>query len=55
MSRGADRYEAGEVVLEIALIICSLTLLPKKKISWVLGMTLGLAGLCVAVTGFLIH
>lgn len=55
VSRRADRYEAGEVLLEIALIICSLTLLTKKKIFWVLGMTLGFAGLCVAVTGFLIH
>jgi len=26
-----NRYDAGEVILEIALIICSLTLLTKKK------------------------
>ena len=31
-NRRSDRYEAGEVVLEIALIICSLTLLTNKRI-----------------------
>ena len=55
VSRRADRYEAGEVILEIALIICSLTLLTKKRIFWLSGIGLGLIGLCTALCGFLIH
>ena len=51
----ADRFDAGEVVLEIALIICSLTLLTKKKAFWFSGIILGLIGLCVTVSGFLLH
>lgn len=55
VSRKTDRYEAGEVILEIALIICSLTLLTKKRFFWVSGIALGLVGVCVALSGFLIH
>jgi len=54
-SRRADRYEAGEVILEIALIICSLTLLTKKRLFWLSGMALGLIGVCTTLSGFLIH
>ena len=53
-SRRADRYEAGEVILEIALIICSLTLLTKKRIFWLSGIALGLIGLVTTLSGFLI-
>jgi len=51
-SRRADRYEAGEVILEIALIICSLALLTKKRIFWWSGIALGLIGLVTTLTGF---
>jgi len=53
--RRADRYETGEVILEIALIICSLTLLTKKRIFWLSGIALGLIGLCTALSGLLLH
>jgi hypothetical protein len=55
VSRRTDRYEAGEVILEIALIICSLTLLTKKRFFWVSGIALGLVGVCVALSGSLIR
>ena len=51
----ADRFDAGEVILEIALIICSLTLLTKKRGFWMGGIVLGVVGLCVTVSGFLLH
>lgn len=54
-NRRADRYETGEVILEIALIICSLTLLTKKRIFWLFGIALGLIGLGTTLSGFLIH
>lgn len=51
----ADRFDAGEVVLEIALIICSLTLLTKKKGFWFSGIALGVVGLAITVSGFLVR
>jgi hypothetical protein len=53
--RRADRYEAGEVILEIALIICSLTLLTKNRVFWLSGIALGLIGLGTTLSGFLIR
>jgi hypothetical protein len=53
--RRADRFDLGEVFLEIALVISSLALLSRKLIFWFLGIASGVAGLGVAVTGFLMH
>ena len=53
--RRADRFDLGEVLLEIGLVICSLTLLARKKIFWVGGTVVGLVGLGIALTGFLTH
>jgi len=53
--RQEDRFDAGEVILEIALIICSLTLLTQKKIFWFSGIAIGVAGFCVTLSGFLLH
>jgi hypothetical protein len=53
--RKEDRYDAGEVILEIALIVCSLTLLTKKRVFWGAGVALGLVGFVVTASGFLLH
>ncbi len=53
--RKADRYDLGEVFLEIALVISSLALLSKKRVFWFLGIAAGLAGLGVAATALLMH
>jgi Domain of unknown function (DUF4337) len=53
--RKADRFDMGEVFLEIALVISSLALLSRKQIFWFLGIISGVAGLVVAVTGYLMH
>ena len=55
VERRGDRYEGGEVLLEIALIVCSFTLLTKKKIFWHSGMVVGLLGIGVALSGFLLR
>jgi hypothetical protein len=55
VQRRADRYDAGEVSLEIGLIICSFTLLTKKRLFWLAGMLLGFVGVVVASSGFLLH
>ena len=51
----ADRFDLGEVLLEAALVICSITLLTRKKVFWLMGIVLGLAGVAIAATGLLIH
>jgi hypothetical protein len=48
----ADRFDLGEVFLEIALVITSITLLSGKRSFWYLGLLFGTAGILVAVTGF---
>jgi hypothetical protein len=53
--RRADRFDLGEVFLEVALVISSLALLSGKRIFWFLGIASGVAGLGVAVTGLLLH
>jgi Domain of unknown function (DUF4337) len=54
-SRRADRFDAGEVFLEIGLIISSFTLLTSKKLFWYVGILLGIMGALIGVTGFLLH
>lgn len=51
----ADHFDAGEGILEFALIICSLTLLTNKKLFWFSGIIIGASGVIVALTGFLVH
>jgi hypothetical protein len=53
--RRADRFDLGEVMLEAALVICSITLLTRKKIYWQIGLVLGAAGVVIAAAGLLIH
>jgi hypothetical protein len=53
--RRADRFDLGEVMLEAALVICSITLLTRKRAFWKFGLALGAVGLVIAVTGLLIH
>jgi hypothetical protein len=53
--RRADYFDLGEVLLEAALVICSITLLTRKRIFWLLGLVLGCVGLAIGATGFFIH
>jgi len=53
--RRADRFDLGEVMLEAALVICSITLLTRKRIFWIGGTLLGIAGLAIGGAGLLIH
>lgn len=49
--RRADRFDLGEVLLESALVITSITLLTKRRFFWYFGLLLALAGVSVAITG----
>ena len=51
----ADRFDLAEVFLEVGLVITSITLLSGRKIFWALGILLGVVGIFIASTGFLVH
>jgi len=53
--RRADHFDAGEGILEFALIICSLTLLTNKKFFWFSGILIGIVGVVAALSGFLVR
>ena len=50
-----DRFDAGESLLEIGLVICSITLLTRKRAFWLAGTLIAVAGLAFGVSGFLLH
>ncbi len=50
----ADRFDLSEAILEIALVITSITLLSGRKLFWFMGIVLGIAGIALAVTGILL-
>ncbi|OLB19162.1 MAG: hypothetical protein AUI12_14755 [Acidobacteria bacterium 13_2_20CM_2_57_6] len=53
--RQADRFDGGEVLLEIGLVICSITLLTKRKGFWLAGVLIGAVGVTVTATSFFLH
>src|SRR5258708_7883121 len=53
--RQADRFDGGEALLEIGLVICSITLLTKRKGFWLGGVLIGAIGIALAATGFFLH
>jgi Domain of unknown function (DUF4337) len=53
--RKANRFDLGEALLEIGLVIASITLLTRQRGYWYLGMAFGAAGIVAASLGFLIH
>jgi hypothetical protein len=50
-----NRFDTGEALLEIGLVICSMTLLTKKKIFWFSGMAIAAIGVAIAITAFLLQ
>jgi hypothetical protein len=55
VSHRADRFDGGEGLIEVGLVICSMTLLTKRKGYWFAGMLIGAAGVAFALTAFLVH
>ena len=55
ISRRADRYDGGEALLEVGLVICSITLLTKRRAFWLAGMIVGALGVTMAATGLFLH
>jgi hypothetical protein len=51
----ASRYDSGEALLQIAVVLSSVTLLTRQRIYWLMGLVIGAGGLIFAAMGFLIH
>ncbi|MBW4039805.1 MAG: DUF4337 domain-containing protein [Acidobacteria bacterium] len=50
--RRADRYDLGEALLEIAVVLSSITLLTRQRIYFFLGLAMGTLGLLAAASAF---
>src|SRR5712675_12937 len=55
ISRRADRFDGGEALLEVGLVICSITLLTRRRLFWVGGVLIGAVGVVTALTGLFLH
>jgi len=51
----ADRFDLAEALLEIALVVSSITLLTRLRTYWYLGVAFGVAGVVVAVLAFVLR
>jgi hypothetical protein len=50
----AARYDLAEALLEIGLVITSVTLLTRSRIYWYLGLVFSLFGIVSALSAFLV-
>jgi hypothetical protein len=53
--RAASHFDLGEALLQIAVVLSSITLLTRQKAFFLGGLLLGIAGAIIAATGFLAH
>jgi Domain of unknown function (DUF4337) len=51
----ATRLDLGEVFLEAALVITSITLITRKQLFWGMGSVLAIAGIIVAISSAWVH
>jgi hypothetical protein len=54
-TRRADKYDLGETLLEVGLVICSITLLTKRRTYWFAGVAFGIAGIVLTAMGLSLH
>jgi Domain of unknown function (DUF4337) len=50
----AAHYDLGEALLQIAVVLCSITLFTRKRAYFLLGLSLGIAGIIVAAAALLV-
>jgi hypothetical protein len=53
--RKADRYDLAEALVQIAVVLSSITLLTRQRAYFLLGLALGLGGLVFAASALLVH
>jgi hypothetical protein len=50
----ASRFDSGEALLQIAVVLASVTLLTRQRVYWLFGLLLGAGGLAFAALGVLL-
>jgi hypothetical protein len=55
VSRRADRFDGGEALIEVGLVICSMTLLTKRRGYWIAGILIAGGGVTFAISAFFRH
>jgi Domain of unknown function (DUF4337) len=50
----AAHYDLGEALLQIAVVLCSITLFTRNRAYFLLGLALGVAGIVVAFSAFFV-
>jgi hypothetical protein len=53
--RKANWFDLGEVLLEAALVISSITLIVRKRFFWRFGLVLAGVGIAIAIGGLVVH
>jgi hypothetical protein len=53
--RKASRYDLGEALLQIAVVLCSVTLFTRNRTYFILGLAIGAGGLIVASSAVFVH
>jgi hypothetical protein len=48
--RRANRYDIGEIFLEISIVLCSMAIMTKRRMLWLGSMAIGAVGVIVALT-----
>jgi hypothetical protein len=51
----ATKFDLGEALLEIGLVVTSITLLTRQRVYWLLGIIFGVGGLLITMQGLLLH
>ncbi len=51
----AGRFDAGEALLQIAVVLASITLLTRQRLYWLVALTVGGVGTIFALFGYLAH
>jgi hypothetical protein len=51
----ADRYDLGEALLQISVVLSSVTLFTRNRTYFILGLTIGATGLLTAASGLFVH
>jgi hypothetical protein len=53
--RQANRYDLGEALLQISVVLSSITLFTRRRSWFISGVSLGAIGLVIAASGLLVH
>ena len=51
----ASRFDSGEALLQIAVVLSSVTLLTRQRVYWLFGLLVGAGGLVFAALGLLVR